>query len=145
MSEVKQHRASGFSEGIAEIVLVVEDLGVATRFYEDVVGLTRDLGDTEEGWAWFWTGKPGGSARLALRAGRLLFEEHSPRPDGDRWGRIHYAFEVPRGRLEEAAGHVRSEGVEVYGPVRLEWMNADSYYFYDPDGNLLEWWSRGRG
>jgi catechol-2,3-dioxygenase len=30
----------------------------------------------------------------------------------------------------------------VYGPVRLDWMSADSYYFYDPDGNLLEWWSR---
>jgi catechol 2,3-dioxygenase-like lactoylglutathione lyase family enzyme len=29
----------------------------------------------------------------------------------------------------------------VYGPVELEWMNAESYYFYDPDGNLLEFWS----
>jgi catechol 2,3-dioxygenase-like lactoylglutathione lyase family enzyme len=30
---------------------------------------------------------------------------------------------------------------KVYGPVELEWMNAESYYFYDPDGNLLEFWS----
>jgi len=27
------------------------------------------------------------------------------------------------------------------GPMRLEWMKADAYYFYDPDGNLLEWWT----
>lgn len=72
----------------------------------------------------------------------MLFEEYSPRPKGDRWGRVHLAFEVPRRRLEEAAEHVRRVGVEIYGPVRLEWMQSDSYYFYDPDGNLLEWWSK---
>jgi catechol 2,3-dioxygenase-like lactoylglutathione lyase family enzyme len=31
--------------------------------------------------------------------------------------------------------------VEVYGPEQLDWMNAQAYYFYDPDGNLLEFWS----
>jgi catechol 2,3-dioxygenase-like lactoylglutathione lyase family enzyme len=36
---------------------------------------------------------------------------------------------------------VRGEGVEVYGPVYFEWMKAKSYYFHDPDGNLLEFWS----
>jgi catechol 2,3-dioxygenase-like lactoylglutathione lyase family enzyme len=29
----------------------------------------------------------------------------------------------------------------VYGPTEFEWMKARSYYFYDPDGNLLEFWS----
>lgn len=38
--------------------------------------------------------------------------------------------------------HVRGEGVEVHGPVRLDWMGADSYYVYDPNSNLLEWWAR---
>ena len=68
-------------------------------------------------------------------------EEHSPLPPGQRWGKVHYAFEVPRVDLESAVAHVRAAGVEVYGPTRLEWMRALSYYFYDPDGNLLEWWS----
>jgi catechol 2,3-dioxygenase-like lactoylglutathione lyase family enzyme len=35
--------------------------------------------------------------------------------------------------------------VEVFEPVELEWMNARSYYFYDPDGNLLEFWSPNFG
>jgi catechol 2,3-dioxygenase-like lactoylglutathione lyase family enzyme len=39
------------------------------------------------------------------------------------------------------SGSDRSAGVEVYGPEQLDWMNAESYYFYDPDGNLLEFWS----
>jgi hypothetical protein len=25
--------------------------------------------------------------------------------------------------------------------MRRNWMNASSYHFYDPDGNLLEFWS----
>jgi catechol-2,3-dioxygenase len=29
----------------------------------------------------------------------------------------------------------------VYGPKRFDWMSAEAWYFYDPDGNLLEFWS----
>ena len=54
---------------------------------------------------------------------------------------MHFAFEVARDDLDGAVGRVRGAGVEVFGPVELEWMNAESYYFYDPDGNLLEFWS----
>ena len=70
-----------------------------------------------------------------------MFEGQPPPPEGERWGQVHYAFEVPRDKLEGAVEHVRGEGVEVFGPVRLDWMGADAYQFYDPDGNLLEWWS----
>jgi catechol-2,3-dioxygenase len=71
----------------------------------------------------------------------LLFEEESPFPEGERWGRVHYAFHVPREKLEEAAEHVRQKGHTVHGPVYFDWMKALSYYLYDPDGNLLEFWS----
>lgn len=130
-----------FSSGISEMVLTVEDVPAAARFYEEVVGLAPE-GEADEEWAWFWAGTPGEAQRIALHKGSLLFEEHSPLPEGERWGRVHYAFEVPKDKLDRAVEHVRGEGVEVYGPVRFDWMGADSYYFYDPDGNLLEWWSR---
>ena len=116
-----------FSNGISEMVLVVEDVPAAARFYEEVVGLTPEK-ESDEAWAWFWAGTPGEAQRIALRKGPLLFEEHSPLPEGERWGSVHYAFEVPRVKLDEAVGHVRDKGVEVYGPVRLDWMGADSYY-----------------
>ena len=72
----------------------------------------------------------------------LLLEEHSPYPEGERFGRVHYAFDVAPPDLEGAVERVRSAGVEVYGPVEFdEPFNASSYYFYDPDGNLLEFFA----
>jgi catechol-2,3-dioxygenase len=76
-----------------------------------------------------------------VHKGSLLHEEHSPHPERHRFGNIHFALEVPRERVHAAVEHVKAKGVEVYGPTPLDWMNATSYYFYDPDGNLLEFWS----
>ena len=128
------------SRGFAELVLIVEDVPAAARFYADVVGLTLEH-ETSDEWAWFWAGKPGDPQRIALHRGSLLFEEHSPLPEGERFGRVHFAFDVARPELEKAVERVKSSGVDVYGPVDFDWMNARSYYFYDPDGNLLEFWS----
>ncbi len=129
-----------FTIGLAEIVLIVEDVPRAARFYREVVGLTPAT-EADDEWAWFWTGESQQSPRIALHRGPLLFEEHSPHPPGQRWGRVHYAFTVPREKLAAALDHLRTHGIEVYGPKRFEWMKATAYYFYDPDGNLLEFWS----
>ena len=129
-----------FSKELAEIVLIVEDVERSARFYREVVGLTPE-NEPENDWAWFWTGEPGRAQRMALHNGPLLFEDKSPLPEGERWGNVHYAFNVPRDRLEEAVEHVRQNATEVFCPVYFDWMEALSYYFYDPDGNLLEFWS----
>lgn len=128
-----------FSTGLAEIVLIVEDVDRATAFYRDVVGLK--LRTQSEDWAWFWTGEEGTSQNLAVHKGRLLMQEHSPQGPEPIWGPIHCAFRVPRDKLKAAVAHVHSHGVEIHGPISFEWMQAESYYFHDPDGNLLEWWS----
>jgi len=95
----------------------------------------------DDEWAWFWAGRPGTPQRVALHKGTLLFEGQSPHAEGERFGQVHFAFDVAREDLGGAVTRVRDAGVDVYGPVDLEWMNALSYYFYDPDGNLLEFWS----
>jgi catechol 2,3-dioxygenase-like lactoylglutathione lyase family enzyme len=128
------------SRGLAELVLVVEDVPAAARFYRDVVGLTPES-EASDDWAWFWAGEKGTQQRVALHRGTLLFEEKSPLPEGERFGRVHFAFDVARTDLGAVVDRVRAAGVDVYGPVEFEWMKALSYYFYDPDGNLLELWS----
>ncbi len=129
-----------FSQGVSEIVFIVSDVIRAAAFYSDVVGL-HPMTEATKDWAWFWSGEPATSTRVALHKGPLLFEEHSPSSPGQRWGHVHYAFQVPRSKLMAAVDHVRSNGIEVYGPTRFDWMKAESFYFYDLDGNLLEWWS----
>jgi len=128
------------ARGLAELVLIVADVPASTRFYEEVVGLKLEHEPSED-WAWFWAGEPGTSQRIALHCGPLLFEEHSPFPEGHRFGTVHFALEVARDGLEEAVQRVKQAGVDVYGPTDFEWMKARSYYFYDLDGNLLEFWS----
>ena len=129
-----------FSAGLAELVLIVRDVPAAARFYHEVLRLEPES-EANDDWAWFWAGEPGAQQRIALHRGALLFEEHSPHPPESRWGHVHFAFEVPRDRLDAAVAHVRDHGVEVYGPTRFDWMGAVAYYFYDLDGNLLEFWS----
>jgi catechol 2,3-dioxygenase-like lactoylglutathione lyase family enzyme len=128
------------SRGLSELVLIVEDVPKASRFYQDVVGLELEHEPGDE-WAWFWAGKVGDPQRIALHRGTLLFEEHSPFPEGHRFGTVHFAFDIAPEDLDASVERVRAAGVEVYGPVEFDWMNARSYYFYDLDGNLLEFWS----
>jgi catechol 2,3-dioxygenase len=130
--------------GLAELVLVVGDVRASAAFYADVVGLAPRT-EADDDWAWFWAGEPGRAQSVALHKGPLLFEEHSPLPPGERFGRVHFAFDVAREELESAVDRVRNAGVEVYGPTDFEWMRARSYYFYDLDGNLVEFWSPDPG
>jgi catechol 2,3-dioxygenase-like lactoylglutathione lyase family enzyme len=93
------------SRGLAELVLIVEDVPRSARFYQEVVGLELEH-ETSDEWAWFWAGKPGDPQRIALHRGSLLFEEHSPFPEGERFGGAHFAFEVARIDLEESVQRV---------------------------------------
>ena len=128
------------SRGLAEIVLIVDDVRYSADFYERIVGLEPESPADDE-WAWFWAGPKGLAQRIALHKGSLLFEGQSPYGEGERFGQVHFAFDVARDELARAVRRVRDAGVEVYGPVEHDWMNARAYYFYDPDGNLLEFWS----
>src|SRR5437773_12036164 len=99
-----------YSTGLAEIVLIVNDVRVAARFYRDVVGLTPAT-EADDAWAWFWAGQPGHAQRVALHKGTLLFEGQSPPPEGERWGQVHYAFHVPCDKLTAAVDHVRARDI----------------------------------
>ena len=126
-------------KSFSELVLIVKDVKQSKKFYEEVVGLTVEKSDTD--WVWFFVGEPAQKQRLAIHKGKLLFEENSPLPESKRWGQVHFAFEVEKENLDDALQEVKNKGIEIYGPVKFQWMKAESYYFYDPDGNLVEYWS----
>jgi catechol 2,3-dioxygenase-like lactoylglutathione lyase family enzyme len=108
------------SRGLAELVLIVQDVPEAARFYRDVVGLELEH-ETSDEWAWFWAGEPGTPQRIALHRGSLLFEEHSPFPEGPplRHGALRPGGRPRPSRKGSAAcqgggsGRVRAHGVRV--------------------------------
>jgi len=55
-------------------------------------------------------------------------------------GQIHYALRVERDKIEEALSHLKKNGITIYGPRYFKWMKATGHYFYDLDGNLIEFW-----
>lgn len=127
--------------GLSELVLVVRDVNISAAFYRDVVGLEVEQ-EPGKGWAWFRTnGRSAYPSRLAVSEGPLLYEEHSPRPEGARWGPVHFALGVDRDEVRIVVQRVSRAGITIHGPRRFEWMRAESYYFYDPDANLVELWS----
>ncbi len=128
------------SAGIHEIVLVVRDLEKAIQFYRDVIGLELRREPSEE-WASFATISLENPQWLGLRKGSLLYEEYSPRPEGQRFGPVHFALQARASARDEFLQNARSRGIGVYGPERWESrMKGESYYCFDPDDNLVEYW-----
>jgi len=136
-----------FTVGISEVALPVENLKDSIRFYSEVVKLQLET-ESEDG-AFLWAGAPGQQQRVILLTRAYLGGPNARRPsgglaEGARWEHVHFALRVPREKLEAAVEHVRGKGVDVVGPVRFDQaigMKAVSYYFRDPDGHLVEFWS----
>lgn len=136
------------TRGISELIIKVDDAERLIRFYREVVGLAADESGPESV-NWFWTGQPGKSARFTVMPATrraslssvLPFEETAPVPFEDRYAKPHFAFEVPGERLEAAVHHLEAHGVNVMGPINLDWMKARACYFWDPEGHLVEFWS----
>jgi len=124
-----------------EIVLCVRDIDVAARFYREAVGL-EPINLPGDGWASFWVGAKEDNKWLGLRHGHLLFEEFSPRAEGKRFGPVHFALKLDASDRDAALQRLKDHGVNVLGPQ--EWKSGRfqgaSYYFYDPDDNLVEYW-----
>jgi len=116
--------------GVLETVLYVTDQERAERFYRDVLGFR--LLDREPGRSLFF--RAGDSVFLLFRAEET---EHAGKlPAHGARGSIHTCFRVEAQDYEPWKRHLERHGVEVISEVR--WARGLSFYFHDPDGNLLE-------
>jgi lactoylglutathione lyase len=110
--------------GIYEVAIPVRDLERAEKFYQGVLGLESGLRQEERRWHFL---RAGGDA------GMLVLQERS-----EAFAPTHYAFTTTEAEIDGAAERLRSQGIEVAGPVTHDWMPARSIYFSDPDGHELE-------
>lgn len=114
--------------GICELVLETDDVDRLQGFYEGL-GLTRLLAEDED--------------RVWLQAGgrcRLGIWSPGEKEYSDRGGRhVHFALSIGAEELEPLCRQLRTQGVEVEGPVEHDGGDR-SAYFFDPAGNRVEVW-----
>jgi catechol 2,3-dioxygenase-like lactoylglutathione lyase family enzyme len=116
---------------IKETCLYVEDLERAKKFYNEVLGLPiiNYVADKH----------------LFLRAGSsvlLIFNPEDSRtkqspPAHYGGGKQHFAFEVEEKNYNKAREEIIAKGVVIIDEVKWK-SGKSSFYFNDPDGNVLE-------
>jgi len=116
---------------IDHIVLTVKDIEATVRFYESVLGMSKETF---------------GKNRVALKFGHQKInlhkqgQEFDPKANKPVPGAQDLCF-ITTTKLEVAMEHARSKGVIIIeGPVTRTGAIGSivSFYFRDPDGNLIE-------
>ncbi len=122
--------------GLLETSLYVDDLGRAARFYQDVLGFERMVGDDR----FCALAVAGRHVLLLFKKGAALLPTDTeggtiPPHDGD--GNLHLAFAVDAAELPAWEETLRAHGVAVAS--RVTWSRGGrSVYFRDPDRHLVE-------
>ncbi len=123
--------ASPRIERLDHLVLTVADIDITVAFYARVLGMQRENF---------------GAGRVALRFGEQKINQHrvgrefEPKAARPTPGSGDLCFIVD-GPFEAALDHVRAQGVEILeGPVVRTGATGPitSFYFRDPDENLVE-------
>jgi len=118
-------------ERLDHFVLTVKDIETTVQFYVSVLGMQKE---------------EFGAGRLALKYGNQKINLHQvgkefePKADKPTSGSADLCF-ITDVQLSEAIEHVRSKGVEIIeGPVKRTGAVGpiNSFYFRDPDMNLIE-------
>ncbi len=118
-------------EHLDHLVLTVADIGRTVRFYESVLGMEEQM---------FAGGRIAlgfGTQKINLHEAGREFEPKSAAPTP---GSADLCF-VTGDALEEVLADVRRAGVDIIeGPVERAGATGPirSFYFRDPDGNLIE-------
>jgi catechol 2,3-dioxygenase-like lactoylglutathione lyase family enzyme len=116
---------------IKETCIYVADLHATKDFYSYKLGLP--LISLAEGRHVFF--KAGDSVLLCFVADKTREEKDLP-PHGAT-GSVHFAFEVTRADYNTALQNVEAKGITILH--RHEWKDGlRSFYFHDPDQNLVE-------
>ena len=130
------------TKGIYHIGIPVNDVERAVKFYTGVLGMTiaklnkDDMGDHLN--------------RADLRSGDsvvVLFQRCKPveKDALKEDGATHHAFVVDTADFELAAKNMKDWGVKVHHIPTVDRPTGRGFYFFDPDGNLLQLYAPPKG
>ncbi len=116
---------------IDHIVLTVKDIQKTVQFYEEILGMQKEIF---------------GDNRIALKFGNQKINLHQyknefePKAAIPTPGAIDICF-ITQTNLDEAMLYVKNKGISIIdGPVQRTGAKGSilSFYINDPDGNLIE-------
>lgn len=130
------------TKGLYHIGIAVNDVDRAVKFYTEVLGMTiaklnrDDMGDHLN--------------RADLRSGNdmvVLFQRPQPveKDALKEDGATHQAFIVDEADFELAAEKMKDLGVKIHEVPTMERPTGRGFYFFDPDGNLLQLYAPPKG
>ena len=122
--------------GILETAVYCDDLERAHRFYAGVLGLPRLL-DTPR--MMTYAAAPG-QVLLVFRRGMTREDSDSPGgtvPGHHSEGPAHFAFAIAADRYDDWKDRLTRCGIAIISEVAWP-KGGRSFYFHDPDGNVLE-------
>lgn len=116
---------------IKETCLYIHNLESARRFYHETLELP--LISYVQGKHIFF--RAGDSVLLCFNPEDLKQKERPPAHYGG--GKQHFAFEVRKQDYESSKAWIKSKGIPITDTVTWK-SGAESFYFEDPEGNVLE-------
>jgi catechol-2,3-dioxygenase len=128
-------------KGFTEVALRVHDLDLMRKFYEQVIGL-EVLGGNEsgDGTALFFA-VGSGHYHLALFPEKLTgwyTRDKSPQIDPKLTTLSHFAFNIALDDFESEKKRIERLGIEIAESWTSSWLHCRMFYFFDPEGNLIE-------
>jgi catechol 2,3-dioxygenase-like lactoylglutathione lyase family enzyme len=122
--------------GIVETAIYVEGVDGASKFYEDILGLSKIAGD-DRFRAYSIADR---DVLLLFKRGATAQSVHTRSgviPPHDGTGQNHFALAIPAAELPAWEKQLADRHVAIRS--RVNWpRGGTSIYFRDPDGNLLE-------
>lgn len=119
---------------VGHLVLTASDIKRSRRFFEEIMGMPV-VAENERGMVFFSTDRKDNHHMLALMPGK----PGAAKPTPDHIGMQHVSFELGSfAELQEAYRHLKERGV----PIEYTTFHGvtKSVYFFDPDGNRLEFY-----
>ena len=118
--------------GVSELVLEVQDLDAAERFYGGVLGLPVVERWAEREAIWVMAGRQTRIGLWRLQVGLA----------GGRGGvHVHYALHLPETDYDAAVARLREHGYEPQEERFGAYEASRAAYVTDPDGNVVELWT----
>ena len=127
--------------GMAEVALRVHDLDRMRRFYEQVIGLEvlREVKESKGTIVFYAVGAE--NDHLALFEEKWVdwfTRDKSPQIDPKLTTLSHFAIRIALDDFDSEKNRIEQLGIEIVHSNTSSWLHCRMFYFFDPEGNLIE-------